>query len=309
MSATISVVVIACDEAHLLRACLESVAGWADELVVVDLESEDATVAVAEEYGARVVRHSRVPFADPARNFAFAQATCDWILMLDPDERVRPELAALLRSTSAEGSYDVADIPYVQMAFGRALTNPGAFEGTHPRFFRRSVAEWPAEIHGFPRFDGLPRFDISERDSWRIEGLYIVHDSWRSPHQVLEKFSRYVAYDAQRRRSSGVRFSPREMRRALGGELRRRFIDGRAYDDGLPGIFHAAFFVLMEFAVYVEIWEAEGRPEWNQREAAKWVRRFQYATRAAEIVRLGPSGVARAIGQRRRSPDRPLPER
>src|SRR5689334_902841 len=88
----ISAVVMTKNEAANVPACLAALA-WADERLVVDSLSSDATVALAEQAGARVVAH---PFTDYAaqRNFAQAQAAHDWVLFVDADERVTPELAS-----------------------------------------------------------------------------------------------------------------------------------------------------------------------------------------------------------------------
>ena len=81
------------NEAPLLGACLDSI-GFCDELVVIDIESNDDTAAVAEQHGARVVRHPYVPIAEAARVTVAPQARHDWLLVVDPDEEVPPALAA-----------------------------------------------------------------------------------------------------------------------------------------------------------------------------------------------------------------------
>ncbi|HEY2074117.1 MAG TPA: glycosyltransferase, partial [Gaiellaceae bacterium] len=75
------------NEGHLLGPCLDSIA-FCDEIIVVDLESNDDTVAVAEAHGARVVRHPLVPIAEAARVTVAPQARHDWLLVVDPDEEV-----------------------------------------------------------------------------------------------------------------------------------------------------------------------------------------------------------------------------
>ncbi len=90
---SLTVVVLTYNEARNLAACLKSVVGWAGEIFVVDSGSTDRTVAIAERYGARVVRH---PFESHAKqwNWAFHNLpfSYDWVLCLDADHRVMPEL-------------------------------------------------------------------------------------------------------------------------------------------------------------------------------------------------------------------------
>jgi glycosyltransferase involved in cell wall biosynthesis len=73
------------NEEKRLRFALRSVKPWVDEIVVVDMHSSDATRTIAENFGAKVFLHEPLGYADPARAFAVAQATGDWILMLDAD--------------------------------------------------------------------------------------------------------------------------------------------------------------------------------------------------------------------------------
>ena len=96
----LSVTVIAWNEEERLRACLESVA-WADEIVVVDAESGDKTVQIAHEYTDKVSVRAWPGFA-AQKNFAIDQATGDWILSLDADERVTPELRERVRAILKE---------------------------------------------------------------------------------------------------------------------------------------------------------------------------------------------------------------
>lgn len=87
----LSVVLIARNEADLLPECLESVA-WADEIILLDSGSEDATPDVARQFGARVYSNEQWPGFGKQRQLAQSYATGDYILMVDADERVSPEL-------------------------------------------------------------------------------------------------------------------------------------------------------------------------------------------------------------------------
>ena len=97
----LTVTIIAWNEEERLRACLESVA-WADEIVVIDAESTDKTAALAREFTDRVWVRPWPGFA-VQKNFAIEQATGEWILSLDADERVTPELASRIKEIVAAG--------------------------------------------------------------------------------------------------------------------------------------------------------------------------------------------------------------
>jgi glycosyltransferase involved in cell wall biosynthesis len=107
VAAPISVVVLTWNEERNLSACLESVAGWVTEILVVDSGSTDATRAIAERFGATLVTH---PFETHARQWTWALSQLpvpsDWVLALDADQRVTPELRDELRSLPAQASAD-----------------------------------------------------------------------------------------------------------------------------------------------------------------------------------------------------------
>ncbi|NCA26972.1 MAG: glycosyltransferase family 2 protein, partial [Methylophilaceae bacterium] len=86
----LSVIIITKNEAHSIQACLESVS-WADEIIVVDSESEDQTVSICENYGAKVFEQEWLGFGKQ-KNYALSKAKGDWILSVDADERVTSAL-------------------------------------------------------------------------------------------------------------------------------------------------------------------------------------------------------------------------
>ncbi len=101
----LSVTVLTFNEETNLRRCLESVQSLADEILVVDSYSTDGTVAVAEEFGARVLQRPFQGFKDQ-RSFMIQAARHDRVLVLDADEALSPELRASVRAAKADWGYD-----------------------------------------------------------------------------------------------------------------------------------------------------------------------------------------------------------
>jgi (heptosyl)LPS beta-1,4-glucosyltransferase len=285
--AGISAVVITCNDAEVLAPCLDSVASWVDEIVVVDMHSTDGTREIASRYTERLYDHARLPYADPARDYAFSLAAREWVLFLDPDERVLPALAEELRRVSVAEQHDVVVVPFLQVAFGRRLMSPGGQDSPHVRFFRRGTISWPEEIHGGPSLSGLRCLDLSEAVDWRARDLAILHETWRSPHQVLDKLARYIPKDAERRLAQGGRFTFPGVIWATYVQFRDRFVVGRAYEDGVPGFFHAALFAVMELGVYAEMWHQTGRSEREDVVVARWGRRLAASRKGLSPVRVG----------------------
>lgn len=153
----VTLVVIARNEAHTLGRCLDSVPFVAEKLVV-DSGSTDDTVAVAKAHGARVVHQDWLGFG-PQRNFATGQASHDWILVLDADEALTPELAAeferrlpaLLESARAG-----AVLRRAAVYMGRRMRGYRPMVGERiERFYHRARARWTdARVHERLVFDG-----------------------------------------------------------------------------------------------------------------------------------------------------------
>ena len=129
------------NEAGRLRDCIQSVA-WADDVLVIDDESTDETVSVAESLGARVLRR-KMDIEGRHRNWAYAQAQHEWVLSLDADERVSPELAQEMSSLLGNGaSYETYAIPRRNYIGDRWIRHGGWYPSAQLKLFKRSVFRW-----------------------------------------------------------------------------------------------------------------------------------------------------------------------
>ncbi|MBY6275658.1 glycosyltransferase [Symbiobacterium thermophilum] len=133
--ATLSVCILAKNEALHLPRALESVRQVADEVIVVDTGSTDETVAVAESYGAKVVHHTWNDDFAAARNVGIDQATGDWVLMLDADEAVSRTMAVRLPKLLADPHADAYITQVANILEGQAVNHIPAI-----RLFRRKPA-------------------------------------------------------------------------------------------------------------------------------------------------------------------------
>ncbi len=133
---SLSVILITHNEEANIRPCLESVA-WADEIIVVDSGSTDGTVSIARDMGARVFQHDWPGFG-PQKNRALQYATKDWIFSIDADERVTPELRAVIEQAMIEEKADGYFCPRLSQFCGTFIHHSGWHPDYVLRLFKRN---------------------------------------------------------------------------------------------------------------------------------------------------------------------------
>ncbi len=175
------------DEAHHLEQLLPRLA-WADQVVIVDGGSTDATVAIARRHGARVIEH---PFDDFAsqRNRARLAADCQWILSIDADERPTPHFAACVRTAIALDRAAAFRVPIRSTILGRSFRYSGTQDDRPIRLFCRDSACWVGQVHEALSVRGK----VASLDSG-LEHVTLP-DAWA----FLTKMNRYTALAAAAR--------------------------------------------------------------------------------------------------------------
>jgi glycosyltransferase involved in cell wall biosynthesis len=248
----ISVCIVCRNEADKLGPCLQSVR-WADEVVLLDLESDDGSAELAQGAGARVVSHAPVPIVEAVRNVVASAATGDWILALDPDERVSPGLAAELRRVSARSDIDAVVVPRMNFDFGYPASSPLQRYEPQLRMYRRAEVRWPGFPNALPevRQDRLLR--LPSRDE-----LTLVHDRNRNIPEAIDRVRRYAPAQARAMIDAGEVFTARRMLLTLGEKLYRHFVLARALRDGVPGLLRAGLLVTFHLYVWAAFWHQSG---------------------------------------------------
>jgi glycosyltransferase involved in cell wall biosynthesis len=186
MTPTLSVIIITKNEAENIRACLQS-ANWADEIIVVDSGSTDDTVAICKALGATVYVHDWPGFG-PQKNRALSYASKEWVLSLDADERLTPELRAeiegVLQSPQAEGY----SIPRLSSFCGRYIRHSGWHPDYVLRLFHRGKGKFTEDlVHERLVVDGKKA----------LMKHWLLHESFRDLDQVLAKMNHYSSAGAE----------------------------------------------------------------------------------------------------------------
>ena len=242
----LSVVLITHNAAAQLADCLASVA-FADEVLVVDSGSGDGTADVAARYGARVVQKEWMGFG-PQKQFAVEQAAHDWVLCLDADERVSPELAAsLVRALQAPVS------PVYRMArrnrfLGRWLRHGEGYPDWSVRLFDRRQARWSDDsVHEKVLFSVTPG---------TLQGD-LLHESAEDIGRYLEKQNRYTTLAAEELHRRGKRAGMAELTLSPLVRFIKFYVLRLGFLDGMPGLAHIAVGCMNSFMKYAKLVELQ----------------------------------------------------
>ncbi|HEY1679972.1 MAG TPA: glycosyltransferase family 2 protein [Candidatus Sulfotelmatobacter sp.] len=179
---TLSVAIVACNEAENIRRTISSVK-WANEINVVDSGSTDKTVEIAKSFGARIFYESWKGYGAQV-NSALNKCTSDWILNLDADEWLTPELADEIQSLlRGQPKYNAYMIPRLNRIFGRWMRHGGLYPDYKLRLFRRGVAHLreDTEPHATPK---------TEEPSGKLKN-HMLHLQYRSVEYYIEHMQRY----------------------------------------------------------------------------------------------------------------------
>ena len=189
----LSVVIITRNEEAGIRRCLESVK-WADEIVVLDSGSTDATVRICREY-TQHVHETDWPGFGPQKNRALQQATGDWVLSLDADEQVTPRLRDEIRTVlSVSAGPDAYEMPRLSNYCGRFMRHGGWWPDHVTRLFRRGKAHFSDDL--------VHERLIVNGPSGRL-GNPLVHLAFENFEEVLHKIDRYSTASAEMLRDKG----------------------------------------------------------------------------------------------------------
>jgi len=192
----ISVVVNTRNEEKNIARCLES-ASFADELIVVDMESEDKTVAIAQGYTQKIFPIPKTRVIEEARNDSIAKATQPWVFILDADEVITSSLREELVRTAQSGQYNGYYVPERSLIFGKWLKHGWAWPDYHIRFFRRGNLSYSGIVHETPKLNGSTGYLKNP----------ILHYHVSSASEFLKKNRHYAKVKAETYKSQGRRVS------------------------------------------------------------------------------------------------------
>jgi glycosyltransferase involved in cell wall biosynthesis len=246
----LSVLVLTLNEERNIAACLDSVR-WADEIIVVDSGSTDRTVELARAYTDKVYQIEWKGYG-ATRNLALGRTSGDWILWLDADERVTPELAAEVRDILGRAELPESGFQIARRAYflGRWIRHCGWYPGRVTRLFRRERGRFTeSSVHERLILDGAVADTRND----------LIHLTDPNLSHYFAKFNRYTSLAAHDLRSEGRRFRLRDLLVRPLFAFVKMYVLKRGFLDGMQGFILCVLSSAYVFTKYAKLWELERR--------------------------------------------------
>jgi hypothetical protein len=249
----LSAVVITLNAASQLEACLRSLQFCAD-IVVVDSGSIDDTRDIARRHGARVIDCPWRGFG-PQKQFAVAQAVHDWVLCVDADERVSPELQVSIAKAISAPQFGAYRFPRCNRFMGRYLRHGEGYPDLSLRLFDRRQAHWSD--------DRVHEKVMTETAIGSLRGD-LMHDSAESIENYLDKQNRYTSLAAEAAYAQGKRASGAQIVLSPLFRFIKFYIFRLGFLDGLPGLIHILIGCGNSFSKYAKMVALQSKTQDSQ---------------------------------------------
>ncbi len=247
--AEVSVVVLTRNEEENIGPCLETLR-WADELLVLDSFSEDATVQIARDMGAEVHQRAFVNYPQQ-RNAALQLASRDWVFFVDADERATPELAEEIRTVVDEAGYVGWWVPRENYIFGKWIRHAGWFPDLQLRLLRRDKARYDEtrEVHELVELEG---------QAGHLQNL-LIHYNYDTVREFRARQDMYTSYEARMMFDKGERARIRNFILQPLRQFHWRYVTLQGYKDGWRGFLLSFLMAYYELVRYRKLWRLERR--------------------------------------------------
>ena len=245
---TLSVAMIVKNEAHHLAQCLDTVTAWVDEIVILDSGSTDATQQIAEQYGAKFYQNTDWPGFGKQRQLAQQYVTSDYVLWLDADERVTPELRQSIQTAIAQDAPNTAyKIPRLSEIFGHKIRHSGWYPDYVIRLYRKDFAHYG---------DQLVHEKVELPANANIQKLQgdLLHYTYQNIHHYLVKSASYAKAWADQREKAGKKATLWQGISHAVGCFVKMYVIRLGFLDGKAGLLLAMLSAHSTFVKYADLW-------------------------------------------------------
>lgn len=265
----ISAVVSAYNEEKNIGDCLESLK-WADEIIVVDNTSGDKTVQIAKKYASKIFTRANNQMLNINKNFGFDKAKGEWIINLDADERVSPELKQEISKTLAlKSNFNAYKIPRKNILFGKWIQHGIWWPDHQIRLFKKTKGKFDClHVHEKLTIAG----EIGQLNN------PLTHYNYRSISQFVRKMNDYTDNEAENFLKSGKQIHWYDAIRMPANDFLANFFARGSYKDGLHGLVLSILQSFYAFLVFCKVWEKQKFWEYQSQkfltEAGKEFKKF-----------------------------------
>jgi glycosyltransferase involved in cell wall biosynthesis len=238
----LSVAIIALNAAQQIEACLQSVA-FADEIVVLDSGSSDATVEIARKHGATVMHQDWLGFGRQ-KQAAVDAASHDWVLCLDCDERVNTPLRQAIESALQQPQFQAYRMPRCNRFMGRWLRHGEGYPDRSLRLFNRKSARWSE--------DAVHEKVVTSIPVGELKGD-LLHQSGENLATYLDKQNRYTTLQAEALFRQGKTAHAGHLLLSPALRFLKFYVLRLGFLDGLPGLVHIAIGCCNSFTKYAKL--------------------------------------------------------
>lgn len=240
----ISVVVSAYNEEKNIEECLKS-ASFANEIILIDNTSTDKTADIASKYTSKIFSLPNKIMLNTNKNFGFAKATGDWIISLDADERISPQLQKEIKRAIKNSKVAGYWIPRENIIFGKWIIGEMWWPDYQLRLFRKGYGKFPEKhVHEYLKVQG-------ETEKLKYP---LIHQNYTSIDQYLYKMLNiYVPSEVKNRQGIGIQWTD-SLRFPINDFLKTFFLQ-KGYRDGLHGLVLSLLQAFYMEIVFVKLWE------------------------------------------------------
>lgn len=242
-SVPLSVCIVARNEEDYIERCLKSVYKWADEIIVVDSQSQDNTKKIAKKY-AKVFTKVNDPSHHVNKQWSFTKAKNKWVFSLDADEELSAELKKEIERVirddgrGCDGFY----IPRVNILHGKPLKYD--WPGNMLRLYRKGKQSFKGErLHEYIHIDG---------NVGHLKGKLIHFGWWKGMHHYIYRSNNYTTFDAQRMVELGQSYTPWMLIKNCANQIMYLTVKRIAFNPFPYGLFFLVMDIFNEFSVFLK---------------------------------------------------------
>jgi len=243
----LTVIILTHNSSGLILDCLNSVK-IADEIIIVDDNSTDETLELAEPFQPKIIRHQLISYSKQ-RNLALKQVRSDWVLFIDSDERMSGQLYREIKTKIADSNYSAYRMKRLNYFFGRAIKHGGYWPDWQTRLFKlKDFQKFTGAVHETPHFSG----SLGSLEN------HLTHFSHRNLAEGLEKSLIWTKKEAEEFiKANHPPITWWRIVKVMVWEFCFRYFKKLGFLDGYVGFIESLIQAINRFFVYQQVWEMQ----------------------------------------------------